>query len=41
MAGFAKPEIRLAQPFGWYDQLAALLGLSLHPARESSAQPFE
>jgi len=32
MAGFAKPEIRLAQPFGWYDQLAALLGRELAPS---------
>ncbi|MGA9305517.1 MAG: FUSC family protein, partial [Candidatus Sulfotelmatobacter sp.] len=31
MAGFAKPEIRLAQPPGWFDQLAALLGRELAP----------
>src|SRR5260370_32854513 len=29
MAGFATPEIRLAQPPGWFDQLAALLGREL------------
>ncbi len=32
MAGFAKPEIRLAQPAGWFDQLAALLGRELAPS---------
>jgi hypothetical protein len=31
MAGFAKSEIRLAQPFGWFDQLGALLGRELAP----------
>jgi hypothetical protein len=31
MAGFAKSEIRLAQPPGWFDQLAALLGRELAP----------
>jgi uncharacterized membrane protein YccC len=31
MAGFAKPEIRLAQPVGWFDELAALLGRELAP----------
>src|SRR5580704_15256201 len=32
MAGFAKSEIRLAQPPGWFDQLAALLGQELAPS---------
>src|SRR5208282_213234 len=32
MAGFAKPDIRLVQPSGWYDQLAALLGRELAPS---------
>jgi hypothetical protein len=32
MAGFAKPELRLAQPPGWFDQLAALLGRELSPS---------
>src|SRR6202140_3944099 len=31
MAGLGKPEIRLAQPPGWFDQLAALLGRELAP----------
>jgi uncharacterized membrane protein YccC len=31
MAGFAKPEIGLAEPFGWFDQLAALLIRELAP----------
>ncbi len=32
MAGFAKSEIRLIQPPGWFDQLAALLGRELAPS---------
>ncbi len=32
MAGFAKPDIRLVQPSGWYDQLAALLTRELAPS---------
>jgi uncharacterized membrane protein YccC len=32
MAGFAQPEIRLAQPPGWFDQLAALIGRELAPS---------
>jgi hypothetical protein len=32
MAGFAKPEIALAHPSGWYDQLAALLSRELAPS---------
>jgi Fusaric acid resistance protein family len=32
MAGFAKSEIRLARPPGWFDQLAALLGRELAPS---------
>src|SRR5271168_3170808 len=32
MAGFAKPEIRLAKPSGWFDQLAALLTRELAPS---------
>src|SRR5260370_7661942 len=32
MAGFANPELRLAQPSGWIDQLAALLGRELAPS---------
>ncbi len=31
MAGFAKPELRLAQAPGWFDQLAALLARELSP----------
>jgi hypothetical protein len=31
MAGFAKPEIRLAQTPGWFDQLAGLLSRELAP----------
>src|SRR6266478_8185995 len=32
MAGFAKPELRLVQPSGWFDQLAALLTRELAPS---------
>jgi hypothetical protein len=32
VAGFAKPEIALAQPPGWFDQLEALLGRELAPS---------
>jgi Fusaric acid resistance protein family len=32
MAGFAEPEIRLAQPPGWFDQLVALLTRELAPS---------
>ena len=32
MAGFAKPEIRLAQPPGWFDRLTALLAGELAPS---------
>ena len=32
MAGFADPEIRLAQPPGWFDQLVALLSRELAPS---------
>ncbi len=32
MAGFAKPEIRLAQAPGWFDQLAGLLSRELAPS---------
>src|SRR5260370_9191101 len=32
MAGFANTELRLAQPSGWIDQLAALLGRELSPS---------
>jgi len=32
MAGFAKPDIRLVQPSGWYDQLVALLTRELAPS---------
>jgi uncharacterized membrane protein YccC len=31
MAGYAKPELRLAQPSGWFDQIAALLTRELAP----------
>jgi hypothetical protein len=31
MAAFAKPGLRLAQPTGWFDQLAALLARELAP----------
>src|SRR5260221_4242905 len=32
MAGLAKPELRLAQTPGWFDQLAALLARELSPS---------
>jgi hypothetical protein len=32
MVGFAKPELRLAQTPGWFDQLAALLARELSPS---------
>ena len=32
MAGIARPEIRVAQPPGWFDQLAALLSRELAPS---------
>ena len=32
MAAFARPELRLAQPLGWFDQLAALLARELAPS---------
>jgi hypothetical protein len=32
MAGFAKPELSLAQPSGWFDQLSALLARELAPS---------
>jgi hypothetical protein len=32
MAGFAKPELRLAQPSGCFDRLAALLARELAPS---------
>jgi uncharacterized membrane protein YccC len=32
MTGFAEPEIRLAQPPGWFDQLVALLSRELAPS---------
>jgi fusaric acid resistance family protein len=32
MVGFAKPELRLAQTPGWFDQLAALLARELAPS---------
>jgi Fusaric acid resistance protein family len=32
MAGFAKPEIIVAQPAGWFDQVVALLGRELAPS---------
>ena len=32
MAGFAKPEIIVAQPPGWFDQVAALLSRELAPS---------
>ena len=32
MAGFAKPEIRLAQTPGWFDQLAGMLSRELAPS---------
>jgi hypothetical protein len=31
MAAFAKPELRVAHPLGWYDQLEALLARELAP----------
>ena len=31
MAGFAREEIRLARPAGWFDQLGALLSRELSP----------
>ena len=32
MAGFVTPELRLAQPSGWFDQLAALVSRELAPS---------
>jgi hypothetical protein len=32
MSGPAKTELHLAQPFGWFDQLAALLARELAPS---------
>ncbi len=32
MAGFAKPELRFAQPIGWFDQFEALLSRELAPS---------
>ncbi len=32
MAGYAKPEVRLARPSGWFDQLGALLTRELAPS---------
>src|SRR5712671_1712146 len=40
MAGFAKPELLLAQPPGWFDQLAALLGRELSPSSRKFRTAF-
>ena len=40
MAGFAKSEIRLAQPPGWFDQLAALLSRELAPSSRKFRTAF-
>ena len=40
MAGFAKPEIRLAQPSVWFDQLAALLTRELAPSSRKLRTAF-
>jgi uncharacterized membrane protein YccC len=32
MAGFVKPQLRVAHPFGWFDQLEALLARELAPS---------
>src|ERR1700729_3713719 len=40
MAGFAKPELRLAQPPGWFDQLAALLSRELAPSSRKFRTAF-
>ncbi|MGA7760530.1 MAG: FUSC family protein [Candidatus Binataceae bacterium] len=40
MAAFAKPELRLAQPTGWFDQLAALLARELAPSSRKFRTAF-
>jgi hypothetical protein len=40
MAGFARPELRLAQPSGWIDQLAALLARELAPSSRKFRTAF-
>ena len=40
MAGVAKPELRLAQPLGWYDRLAALLARELAPSSRKFRTAF-
>jgi hypothetical protein len=40
MAGFATPEIRLAQLSGWFDQLAALLSRELAPSSRKFRTAF-
>jgi hypothetical protein len=40
MAGFAKPELRLASPSGWFDQLATLLARELAPSSRKIRTAF-
>ena len=40
MAGLAKPELHLAQPLGWLDQLAALLARELAPSARKFRTAF-
>ena len=40
MAAFVKPELRVAQPFGWFDQLAALLSGELAPTTRKFRTAF-
>ena len=40
MAGFVKPQLRVAQPFGWLDQLEALLARELAPTSRKFRTAF-
>ena len=40
MAGFVKPQLRIAQPFGWFDQLEALLSRELAPTSRKLRTAF-
>ena len=40
MAAFAKTELHVAQPLGWYDQLEALLARELAPTSRKFRTAF-
>jgi hypothetical protein len=40
MAGFVKPQLRIAQPFGWFDELEALLARELAPTTRKFRTAF-